>query len=349
MQKRIESMPKVTIVIPVYNMEKYLDKCIESITKQTLQDIEILLVDDGSQDASASMCDAYAKKDTRIKAVHKVNGGLTSAWKAGSAMARGEYIGYVDSDDYVEEDMFARMYERGIQTGADIVCCGLRHLYEDDPKRNWTEQMEFSKDSLSKEDLSEEVFPTLINDGSFFGRRLMPNRVTKLVKADLVKKNLDRCADEVSIGEDYQFTLCMFLDANRVEIIKDYYPYYYYMNGASMTMKHDKDYPQKIHIMRENLCRISDEKGVYDLKPQIWDDFLCLTVLHVKAIVYKQKNVPYKELKKEMKKVISASEVRYAITACGMKKLTLAEKLFIFFMKYKLYLPIYMAVRVYFK
>lgn len=342
-------MPKVTIVIPVYNMEKYLDKCMESVLKQTLRDIEIILVDDGSTDTSASLCDSYVQKDERVKVIHKMNGGLTSAWKAGSKAARGEYIGYVDSDDYVEADMFERLYTRGIEKEADIVCCGLRHLYEDDPKRNWTEQMEFTKDSLSKSDLNSEVFPTLINDGSFMGRHLMPNRVTKLVKAELVKKNLDRCADEVSIGEDYQFSLCMFLDAQKVEIIRDYYPYYYYMNSASMTMKHDMNYPQKIHIMRENLCRISDEKGVYDLKPQIWDDYLCLTVLHVKAIVYKQKTVPYSKLRTEMKKVITSSEVRYAIESCHMNKLSLAEKLFIRFMKYKWYAMIYLVVRLYFR
>lgn len=346
---RNRNTPCVSIVIPVYNMEKYLDKCMESVLTQTLSDIEIILVDDGGSDGSVKMCDAYANKDARVKVIHKENGGLTSAWKAGSKLAQGEYIGYVDSDDYVEKDMFLRLYERGKNTDADIVCCGLRHLYEDDPKRNWTEQMEFSKDSLSERDIREEVFPTLINDGSFLGRRLMPNRVTKLVKAGLVKKNLDRCADAVSIGEDYQFSLCMFLDAKHVEIIRDYFPYYYYMNGASMTMKHDPGYPQKLHVMRENLCRISDEKGMYDFKPQIWDDFLCLMVLHVKAIVYKQKNVPYRVLKKEMKKVLTSSEVRYAIARCGMKKLSAAEKMFLFFMKYKCYGMIYAVIRLYFR
>lgn len=342
-------MPKVTIVIPVYNMEKYLDKCMESVLSQTLGEIEIILVDDGSTDDSPSMCDRYAEKDVRIRVIHKENGGLTSAWKAGSGVAGGQYIGYVDSDDYIQKDMFERMYERARETDADIVCCGLRHLYEDDPKRNWTEQMEFSMDSLLEEDMSAELFPTLINDGSFMGRHLMPNRVTKLVKAELVKKNLDRCADEVSIGEDYQFSLCMFLDAKRVEMIRDYFPYYYYMNGASMTMKHDPDYPKKIHVMRENLCRISDEKGVYDLKPQIWDDYLCLMVLHVKAIVFKQKDIPYAKVRAEMKKVLTSSEVEYAIACCGMNKLSFAEKLFISFMKHKWYALIYLVVRLYFR
>lgn len=342
-------MPKVTIVIPVYNMEKYLNRCMESVLAQTLEDIEIILVDDGSTDGSAAMCDAFCAKDARVRVIHKENGGLTSAWKAGSEAAKGEYTGYVDSDDYIETDMYERMYERAAATGADIVCCGLRHLYEDDPDRNWTEQMLFSKDSLTRADLSDEIYPTLINDGSFMGRHLMPNRVTKLVRTELVCKNLSRCSDSVSIGEDYQFSLCMFLDAERVEIIRDYYPYYYYMNSASMTMHHDPQYPEKIRIMRENLCRISDEKAVYDFKPQIWNDYLCLLVLHVKAVVYKQKKKPYRELEQELRQVLRASGTRYALHMCRMPALTAAERLFLFFMKHRLYGLIYLAVRLYFR
>lgn len=342
-------MPKVSIVIPVYNTQKYLDKCMESVFGQTLQDIEIVLVDDGSTDESPALCDAYARRDSRIRVIHKANGGLTSAWKRGSLEATGDYIGYLDSDDYIAADMYERLYERAASTGADIVCCGLTHLYEDDPDRVWTEQMDFATDTLKKEELSDTLYPVLINDGKFLGRHLQPNRVTKLVKSSLVKQNLDKCADEVSIGEDYQFSLCMFLDATHVEIVRDFFPYYYYMNGVSMTMRHDKNYPEKIRIMRENLCRISDAKAVYDLKPQIWNDYLCLLVLHVKGIVYKQKGTPYRELAREMKEVLGQEDVKYALANYSMPGLTLAERLFIFFMKHRMYFAIYAVVRLYFK
>nr|MBQ8252273.1 glycosyltransferase family 2 protein [Lachnospiraceae bacterium] len=342
-------MPKVSIVIPVYNMEKLLDRCMESVLSQTMKDIEILLVDDGSSDGSPALCDRYATLDGRVRVIHKENGGLTSAWKRGSAEATGEYIGYVDSDDFIAEDMYERMYERAAATGADIVCCGLTHWYEGDPKRNWTEQMEFSTDSLRKNDLNAILYPTLINDGSFMGRHLQPNRVTKLVKSGLVQKNIELCRDEVSIGEDYQFSLCVFLDAERVEIIRDYFPYFYYMNDASMTGRHDKNYPDKIRIMRENLCRISDAKQIYDLKPQIWNDYVGLLVLHTKAVVYKQKTVPYSEIKKELKEVLSRADVREALGNYYMPSLSWAEKLYLFFMKHHMYFAIYTVVRLYFR
>ena len=99
-------VPKVSIIVPVYKVEKYLRKCIDSIINQTLKDIEIILVDDGSPDNCGKICDEYAAKDTRIKVIHKENGGLSSARNAGMEVAEGEYIGFVDSDDWIESDMY---------------------------------------------------------------------------------------------------------------------------------------------------------------------------------------------------------------------------------------------------
>jgi len=342
-------MPKVSIVIPVYNMEKYLERCMDSVLTQTLNEIEIILVDDGGKDASVQMCDEYAVKDERVKVIHKQNGGLTSAWKAGSALAQGEYIGYVDSDDFIAADMYEILYRRAKEAEADIACCGLKHLYEDGNHKEWQEQMEFPKDSFTVEELKNEMFPVLINDGSFMGRRLQPNRVTKIVLRELVQKNLDCCDDRVSIGEDFQFSLCMLLDAKKVVILKDYYPYYYWMNQASMTMKYDAEYMDKIKIMKDNLSRISDQKHIYDFKKQIQNDFLCLTVLHVKGSVYKRKSESYFTLRKDMEEICKDESVRKAMQEADMPKLTSAEKLFLFFMKHHMYFLIYLAVRVYFR
>lgn len=342
-------MIKVSVVIPVYNMEKYLARCMNSVLAQTLKELEIILVDDGGSDGSVTMCDKYAKEYDNVKVLHKKNGGLTSAWKAGSELAEGNYIGYVDSDDFIEPDMYEKLYEEAEKENADIACCGLRHIYESGDHEEWNEQMEFPEQVFTVDTLKEQVFPVLINDGSFMGRHLQPNRVTKIVKRELVVKNLSMCDDRVSIGEDFQFSLCMFLDAKKVVIVKDFYPYYYYMNNSSMTMKYDEKYMEKIKIMKENLCRISDEKAAYDLKQQILNDFLCLTVLHVKGGIYKKKNAPYKEHKADMKKVCTDPAVVEAMKNYCMPGLSVAEKLFLFFMKHHMYFAIYMAVRIYFR
>jgi len=113
----------ISVIVPVYNVEKYLERCVVSLLRQTYKTLEIILVDDGSTDASPKMCDAFAKKDGRIKVVHKKNGGLSDARNAGLRAASGTYIGYVDSDDWIEEDMYERMYRSCVENDAQLCVC----------------------------------------------------------------------------------------------------------------------------------------------------------------------------------------------------------------------------------
>ncbi len=100
-------MCRISIIVPVYNVEKYLKKCVDSILGQTFTDFELLLIDDGSTDNSGSICDELAKTDNRIKVIHKENGGLSDARNIGIEVAKGDFIGFIDSDDYIDEDMYA--------------------------------------------------------------------------------------------------------------------------------------------------------------------------------------------------------------------------------------------------
>ena len=98
-------MPSISIIVPVYKVEKYLDRCVESLVRQTFDDIEIILVDDGSPDKSGKMCDEWEKKDERIRVIHKKNGGLSEARNYGIEAARGDYVAFIDSDDWIDDDM----------------------------------------------------------------------------------------------------------------------------------------------------------------------------------------------------------------------------------------------------
>lgn len=129
-------MPKVSIIVPVFNMEKYLAKCLDSLTSQTLTDIEIVAVNDESTDASPEIITAYAEKDRRIRVVHRSNGGLSMARNSGLDVATGEYVGFVDSDDWVEREMFERMYEAGHRNSADIVICNYNRIFENAVERS---------------------------------------------------------------------------------------------------------------------------------------------------------------------------------------------------------------------
>ncbi|TCL59411.1 glycosyltransferase involved in cell wall biosynthesis [Kineothrix alysoides] len=118
----------ISVIVPVYNIEAYLPRCVDSLLAQTFQNLEIILVDDGSADTSGSICDSYARKDGRVKAVHKKNGGLSDARNAGMDMATGEYIGFVDGDDWIDQDMYRAMYEACEKEQAQIAVCRYKQI-----------------------------------------------------------------------------------------------------------------------------------------------------------------------------------------------------------------------------
>ena len=123
-------MALISVIVPIYGVEKYLNKCVESIVCQTYRELEIILVDDGSLDNCGAICDEWAKKDKRIKVVHKENGGLSDARNAGLPIATGELISFIDSDDYIEPTFFETLYNVMQQSGADIAECGTRYVSE---------------------------------------------------------------------------------------------------------------------------------------------------------------------------------------------------------------------------
>ena len=148
-------MELISIVVPVYKVEPYLDKCVSSIVNQTYKNLEIILVDDGSPDNCPVMCDAWAEKDNRIRVIHKPNGGLSDARNAGMSAATGELIAFVDSDDWIAPDMYEKLYHRLTEDGSDIAACGVQMVWED----NTPPRMLTRPGSLSLIHISEPTRP----------------------------------------------------------------------------------------------------------------------------------------------------------------------------------------------
>ena len=123
--------PLISVIVPVYKVEAYLDKCVQSILDQTYENLEIILVDDGSPDNCPVMCDAWSEKDSRIKVIHKKNGGLSDARNAGMAVATGELLGFVDGDDWIEPNMYELLFRHMQEDKADIAACGVEMVWED--------------------------------------------------------------------------------------------------------------------------------------------------------------------------------------------------------------------------
>lgn len=338
---------KISVVVPVYGVEKVLGRCVDSILAQSYENLEIVLVDDGSPDECPLICDGYGQKYDNVVVVHKENGGLTSAWKEGVKKASGVFVGFVDSDDWIEPDMYERLYTELKKADADIAMAGLVFDYEDKnyPPRRETNRMEqpfYDHDGLQK------LYPVLLNDGSFIGRTIQPSRVTKLFKKELVEKNLALWDDRVTVGEDLQMVFGAVLDARSICAVPDYYPYHYWYNLSSMTGKHDPGYLEKIKFLRERMEVISREKGVYDFRPQIRNDFLSLAIMAVKNEIWRNHTDSFGQVIKKVREMCRDDSVQEALKNHTMNRIGLSVKAYIFMMKHGLSVPCYLVTKVFF-
>lgn len=213
--------PKVSITVPVYNVERQLPRCIESLINQTLGDIEIILVNDGSPDRSGEICDYYANKDDRIKVIHKSNGGLASARRAGLEIITGEYYTVCDSDDWVEPDMYEELYNRAVQDDADIILSNHFINYPDG----------LQKTSPIYRYVSQEdyILDIMYNKAS-------ANTWNKLFKCATIRKHAIDYAEGIDLGEDALFLYKLLLHPLKISTVnKPFYHYQRDMNSNSYT------------------------------------------------------------------------------------------------------------------
>ena len=230
--------PIVSILVPVYNVSKYLRQCLDSLVNQTLSDIEIICVNDGSTDESGKILQEYAAVDSRIVVVNKANGGLPSARNAGLDVARGKYVGFVDGDDYVDSDMYRKMYNAAIANNADIVVCG-GHLFPKEEKAS-----QWLKDVLSPRDITYRAGG---EEALYSERGAKPFLWRDLIKKQLIDEHNFRLDESIVVGEDQAFQFKVFPAAKRVTFISDKLYYYRYSRPESiMNEPQYKDYGARI-------------------------------------------------------------------------------------------------------
>lgn len=338
----------LSVIVPVYNVEKYLKRCVESILAQTERDLEIILVDDGSTDNSGKICDEYAEKYGRVKVIHKENGGLTSAWIAGAKASKGDYLGFVDSDDWIDMDMYKRMYKKAKDHNADMVLCGLVKEFENEKRKKTYLIDRLTKSFYDEKAIKREIVPVFLNDGSFDSRAIPASRAMKLYRREIIMNNIKYCNDEVSIGEDLVITFAAFIDTKSIYAIHDYYPYHYWINESSLTGKHDRHYLDKLIVLRNQLMKINEVKAIYDYSQQIINDFLFLTIMCIKEEIHKNKEDKPKQVIRRVREICENEYVKEALEEYHMPKLMFTGKLFVFMMKHKMYWLCYWAVKMVF-
>lgn len=235
--------PKVSVIVPVYNVEKYLRQCLDTIINQTLKEIEIILIDDGSTDSSLTICKEYTKLDGRIKLIHKENEGLGYTRNKGLQEATGEFVGFIDSDDWIELDMFEKLYQTAVEKKADT-CLG---------------NIKGKKLLFEGKEVKQELLPKMIGskyDGTdYYGMSVWRG----IYQLDLIKThNVQFPSERELISEDIIFDIQYYSIAQKVVLI-DHKFYYYRENLNSLTKRYREnrfDLYKKLYLEEERKIRI---------------------------------------------------------------------------------------------
>lgn len=224
-------MAKLSIIIPVYNTEKYLEECLKSVISQTFSEMEIILVDDGSTDKSGEILDSYAARDNRIKVIHKKNGGIVSARQTGIMAVNSEYVGFVDSDDWIEPEMYERMLSVMDSSGVDCVVSG--HFVDVGASSKKT-LSHFPAGRYEKEAMIRKIYPDMIIHRKTFDWGVFPYYWNKLFRTRLLLPLLAEADTRITRGEDQATVFPYLMEAKSLYIMDECF-YHYRQNPASMT------------------------------------------------------------------------------------------------------------------
>ena len=301
---------KVSIIVPIYNVQRYLCQCVDSLLNQTYKNIEIILVDDGSPDECPRICDEYASKDDRIIVIHKSNGGLVSARKAGAIVASGSYVACVDGDDWVADDYIDEFCTIIEAFHPDVVCCGYIAATEE---KYISHVMPERKGFYDKEALKAEVYPHLVQavDATAF----LPTVWAKIIKKEIYLKHQMAVPDKISMGEDGACTIPILLDANNMYIAEKCM-YYYRSSDSSMT-RVKKPLPwSNYDLIVKHLIDCTSSCS-FDVKEQLFR-----RIVHSFFTVAKSRfnqRIPYKIIRTEIKNKMEEPITKEAIQNCKFK------------------------------
>ncbi len=243
-------MSKLSIVVPVYNTEKYLNQCIDSILGQSFTDFALIIVDDGSTDRSGSICDEYAKADQRVIVMHTENHGVVIARRTGVNCAHGEYTTFVDSDDWIDSDFYKSIFEEAGETNADILICNRM-----DCGGICVETTSFQSGYYNKVELENTVFPQMMYDIQLDRYRINPSLWNKVFRKELLKTVYKDVDPIVTLGEDAVCSFPCIARANSILILENEACYHYREDHISMVNHCDIRLLQRISILAGNMNR----------------------------------------------------------------------------------------------
>ncbi len=327
----------VTVIIPIYNVEKYLDRCITSIVNQTYRNLEILLIDDGSPDNCPKICDDWAKKDERVRVIHKQNEGLGFARNTGIENASGKFICFFDSDDYIDLNTIEQSVFLAKSSNADVVIFGLNTV---DKNNNVIQSFItcsnpniFSGDEVINNFLPEYIAPDPHGDGS---RKFYMSSCVSLYSLKMIRDNNFRFVSERKIiSEDIYSLIELFSYVKKVAILPEAY-YYYCENETSLSHTKRSDRYEKIKYFYLECIKLCKSLGYSDeILKRVSKPYLAYTISALKqeCAVFKDK----KELKREIKKIFNDDVLQTVLKQNKGDKVSFTRKTLFFTIRNKMY------------
>lgn len=323
---------KVSIIVPIFNMQKYLPACIESIIGQTLKEIEIILVDDGSTDKSLEICKKYAMRDHRIKIITQDNSGVSAARNKGLEVASGEYIGFVDADDWIEREMYESMYGQAQRIKAEVILCD----YVEQEEKQKNKQYHIENTVLISQQEKEEFIISLLAGNDLLGtgcRNLCRGVYVYLYKHSLIEKIGIKFDPQIAIGEDFLFNVQILFKANKIGVNQGKY-YYYRTNEASATQKYRPDLELEHEVLMDKIEEILEKNTLKNkLEKQLVIMRLTYLIKNVVNESCRDNHKAYRFKIKKIKNMCGKPKMQEALKKYNTRDLPIQRR--IWFMLYK--------------
>lgn len=332
-----------SIIVAIYNVERFLPQCIESVLAQTYDDFELILVDDGSPDNCPRICDQYAEKDCRIKVIHKENRGIVSARKAGIEISNGNYVCFIDGDDFISCDML-ETYDNILRThNPEIICTGYSIYY--DEKNIKAVYPKIKCGNYNKKELCEKIYHKMLSAPPFFSFYIIPTIWSKCFKKSIVENIYEIIPDNISLGEDVAVTYPALLETKSIYVV-DYTGYMYRKNLNSITNTYDNNLYEKIKNLIVYLRQIDEEKQ-WNAKNQINEYILFMLVLAKDNEFKYNRKSNYSIKKCNMLKYLNDPLFKEAIDQVNVKDIK--NKVLLNCFRHRFLLPIYVYERIMWK
>jgi Glycosyltransferases involved in cell wall biogenesis len=337
---------KISIVVPVYNVQNYLHDCINSIVQQSYQNIEIILIDDGSSDGSGDICDICAEKDNRIKVIHKKNEGVSVARNRGLELASGEYIGFVDGDDVIHKDMYTILLEAIYQREADIVICRFAKLYLNGETSNAEEPLKFGV--LDKSSIFDNLILPMCGStlNALSCPPIMGSNCRCLYRKSTIDENNIKF-EKVRIAEDMLFQLNYLGQCNTAVVLENVL-YFYRYNPTSATNRYITNLWETLNTQQSLVENTLKNLNLYNAKSlerlqAAWLYFMCWCITNE---AHKGNNKSYKEIIKTMKKYSIDKKTKEVLVWRNIANIPFKERCIFTSIKLQLYCLIYTYLRI---